>query len=228
MRTNMLAEHADRLYEVAGIFLIAGAIVTALSTWVITSAGKERDRQKENSIVRLKLETAQANERTAELTKEAGQLRLDLEKEKERTAARSITADQARILGSVGGKVPVVSIAWQKDLEAMSFASQLADVLRGAGVKVQIFEAHGEGRWTGILISFKDQRDPTSDPLLQSLVKANLYGASGDFFDLAPGAPRDVPLLLVGQPYLHYQTPPYSWKLGNEHKQGDGKASDTK
>ena len=123
-----------------------------------------------------KIEVAKANERTAALTLEADKARLDLEKLRVSVAWRELSKEQARklvaLLAGFRGDSASIVVSWANgNSEAASFAEEIAQTLRKAGLNAEL--ADGEfttANSVGILVR-------TNGSLLANALLAGFHDA---------------------------------------------------
>lgn len=130
---------ADEVFTLANWFLVGSLIVGVVSTYAIVASGKIRDTASKRDLAHAREESAKANERAAQLEKDAALARLETERLKTLMAWRRITTQQhARIVATLKGKVTDdVSVEFvDSDPEATQFHADLWQTLKDAGVKV--------------------------------------------------------------------------------------------
>ena len=118
-------------------------------------------------------------ERIETLNKQTAVLQLDLEREKEKRGARILKKAQYDILQELKGKIRAINITWGNDIESSAFAHQIIIALMNAGIDVKIYMPAADIKITGIFVFKDNMQDIDSDPLLNALHRADLYGGNG-------------------------------------------------
>lgn len=122
--------------EITGIILSA---VLVLVSFLVFTYGGRKDKLTEqlhnDEIARLHLETAKANERAANLEKDAANAHLEQERLKAKVAWRSLTPAMAEQLSNVlhTAKHTILIGSISTDAESAYFANELASVFKAAG-----------------------------------------------------------------------------------------------
>jgi hypothetical protein len=158
----------------------------------------EKQRHDEE-MARVHRDTAQANERAAELAQETVLLQYQLEQERQKRAQRLLTdAQKAAMISALRGKLSEVMFVTQNDPEARAFADQLMSVFSEAGVKMYAHEPPREDKWfapAGVIMysPVSANEDELQDnPLYRALKATNLWGGTmGQPF--TSGQPRFLP-----------------------------------
>ncbi len=155
---------ADDVFTLANWLLVASLVVGVVSTYAIVASGKIRDAESKRDLAHAREGAAKANERAAQLEKEAASARLETERLKGLMAWRRITAQQhARIVAALKGKItePVWVEFVDSDPEATQFHADLWQTLKDAGVNVHWYS--GWERAVGLRITNADS--PTGQAL---------------------------------------------------------------
>ena len=77
------------------------------------------------------------------------------------------------------GKIRAINITWGNDIESSAFAHQIIIALMNAGIDVKIYMPAADIKITGIFVFKDNMQDIDSDPLLNALHRADLYGGNG-------------------------------------------------
>jgi hypothetical protein len=130
-----------------------------------------------------------------------------------RIAPRVISKEQYEIFKQLSGKYAAINIASEANLEASTFSFQITAPLSDAGISVHIYSVRPGAQWTGILVAMENvPNNPSDEPLLKAMSDAKLSVGWGKFWNMAPTAPHDIPLILVGEKSVQYAEPPYFGK----------------
>jgi hypothetical protein len=135
--------------------------------------------------------------------KRAGELR-------EASLGRHLTKEMYEALASLKGKVKVVNLASSEGCSECSlFRSQLEFPLDKAGVMGKIYHAPYVGSGLTI-VPPEGIEHPEDDVLMRTLFNVKLYSSWSKRQPGAyPGVPPDEYLLVVGEKYIAFPTPPY-------------------
>jgi hypothetical protein len=155
METSVLTLPLDRAYALSNIAmgaLVIGAMLTIAATIVLIWLSGIKNRYANEHLSQIfaqseqaKAEVARANERAAEFLLRAQQAsaeqekaRLQLEHVRSLSAWRRVSAEQhMKIVNSLGGHAIAVDLLSPgNDPEADQFASDIAETLKEAGVRV--------------------------------------------------------------------------------------------
>ncbi|WP_162918206.1 hypothetical protein [Taklimakanibacter deserti] len=122
-----------------GIIAAITAIATVAFTFIQFWSGGVLGRHSEWRTATLERETARANERTAELQKEAEAAKLEQERLRQLLAWRRLTADQMKKLVDelTGITFPVTLQVNNADPEATRFAADIGEVFQQAGISYE-------------------------------------------------------------------------------------------
>jgi hypothetical protein len=193
-------------------FLLGSLVVGVISTYAIVVSGKIRDTESKRALAHAREVSAQANERAAQLEKEAAFAQLETERLKELMAWRRLTVQQHDLLVStLKGKIP--EKIWveyvESDPEASQFQADIAKTLEDAGIKLQKYS--GWGRGVGLQITHGDS---STGQILKSA-----FASVGIFFEdrNEPGlaSAKDSIEILVGTKapaFFTWQTDPITEK----------------
>lgn len=126
-----------------------------------------------------------ANERAANLEREAAVLRLELNREIQKHAQRLLTGEQkSAMILELKGKLSEILVVTQNDPEAFAFQIQIFGVFSEANVKIRGIEAPRADRWyapAGLIMyspAGSTEEQLKDDPLYRALKKANLFGGT--------------------------------------------------
>jgi hypothetical protein len=98
---------------------------------LVEQAQTAEKRQHDEEMARVQRDTAQANERAAELAKEAAIVQWQLEQQRQKLAQRRLSPEQrSAIFSELAGKLNQVPLVVQNDPEAQASALQLITVFR--------------------------------------------------------------------------------------------------
>jgi hypothetical protein len=142
----------------------------------------ERDdatnRQHDEEMARLRLDTANANA-------EAARLKWLLDQEIQKRAPRSLTDDQkAALLTELKGNIPEIALVVQNDIEAQAFSTQLFTIFSEAGAKMYAPEPPPADKWhapSGLIMYSplgQSEEQLAADVLCRALKRANLFGGT--------------------------------------------------
>jgi hypothetical protein len=216
-----LLDWADRWYTIswwllaiAGIITAIGACATVVFFVLQWRTIKVRERQADWQIAQLGITAGQANERAANLEREAAVLRLELNREIQKHAQRLLTDEQkSAMILELKGKLSEILIVTQNDPEANLFKFQLLGAFSDAGVKIRVADPPRADKWyapAGLLMyspSGSTEEQLKDDPLYRALKRSNLFGGTmgGPFVSGQPDWPLPTiqgyngPVLYIGQ-----------------------------
>lgn len=133
---------ADDVFKWANWLLLGSLVVGVIASYAIVQSGKIRDQQSKLDLADAKSATANANERAAQLEKEAALAKLETERLKQAAAWRQLTPEQhleliRQLKGKISGKVWVEVV--DTDPEAVNFHQSIWETLKAAEIDVQWF-----------------------------------------------------------------------------------------
>jgi hypothetical protein len=137
-------------------------------------------------------------------------LETQLESEREARAPRSLTKAQYDAIQKLRGKVAVIRVGAENEVDCQQFESQIITALIHAGIKVNFLNPAGMMGTGNTILVEKDFPNPETDPLAHALRKAGLLGMWGDFPHMPWADDRSgTPALLVVERPLQYVRLPY-------------------
>jgi 23S rRNA pseudoU1915 N3-methylase RlmH len=146
--SNISSELADRLFTLANVGLVVGAVLALVGTIGTFWTGGIRDRyaderlhQAEVRVAEANANAAAANERAAQSEKDAALANLQSIKLRQQVSWRQISAGQQNsIVAKLQGQHFVVTITWiGSDAESGYFADSIRRVLSEANIDVTQF-----------------------------------------------------------------------------------------
>lgn len=196
---------ANRLYNAAYVFLVIGAVFTAVSTIVLFWSSGVRDKfasidiaQAHASSDQAKSTAALANEATARTTEKVASLELQTEQERARVlqlqgqlAWRSLNTEQATSLfNSANRSKSELHVQWVGgDPESLQYANQLAQPFQAAGWQVNGQALMMSDRIVfGVMVPTVDNNDCL--PIKEALEAASIEYHTG---------PQQIPPMYFGE-----------------------------
>jgi hypothetical protein len=158
----------------------------------------------------------QISARSAEAQERAAKAELETEQLKKRMAKRILTKEQFEtIRDELKGKVrTVVGITTSGHTEARQYADQISRALHLAGIASRIFSPRIGVTWTELYVAIPTPiPDLSTDPIFSAFRKAGLSVGCGhrggsrgvSMTDL----PNDIPIIMVGEKHVPYESVPY-------------------
>jgi len=135
--------------EITGIAFLALLVIAEAVTWTygtrkdfLTEQQQTDERRRhDDEMTRVRRDTAQANERAAELAKETATLQWQLEQQRQKLAQRQLRPEQkSAMIAELRGKLSQILLVTQNDIETNAFSVQLMSVFSEAGVRMYAHE----------------------------------------------------------------------------------------
>jgi hypothetical protein len=168
-----------------GISEVISHRYTVRKDFLVEQEQTAEKRLHDEEMAHVHRDTAQANERAAELSRETATLQWQLEQQRQKLAQRQLSAEQkSTMISALRGKLSQVMLVTQNDPEAKAFTVQLMDVFSEAGVKMYAHEPPREDKWfapAGLMMyspAGVNESQLQNNSLYRALKAANLFGGT--------------------------------------------------
>jgi hypothetical protein len=129
-----------------------------------------------------------------------------------RIAPRSFTKEQYDAIQMVKGKVHAANVMVESAMEPNLFSPMIVNALIQAGVSVTFYPPAPGDLWTGTMICLPKSEGgaaATGHPLVEAFRAAGLNPATCLLDARVVPAPKDVPLIMIGERFPTFTTFPY-------------------
>lgn len=169
---------------------------------------------------RSDIKLAEATDKASVANQKVEEAQLARVKLEGQLAPRLLTKEQYEVFQALKGEISEVNITPISAYEAARFASQIAQALGDAGIKVRLFPPRLALLWPDIYVVIpKPVEDFSKEPLYVAFKNAGMSVGCGDrsknpMIDFPP----DVPIIMVGEKKgLSYPEIPYAFNFSTKN-----------